>query len=63
MEEGGPESADSTGPHPEGDGQTPGPGGPAARHSGNSGESSFSPALFEFITGLIFLSLILVELI
>lgn len=40
MEEGGPRSADTAGPGPEGDCQGPGPGGPTARHAGNSGGSS-----------------------
>lgn len=40
MEEGGPGSAERTGPDPEGGCQGPGPGGPTARHAGNSGGST-----------------------
>lgn len=57
MEEGGPESADPTGPDPDGGCQTAGPGGRSAWNPGNSGESSFSPALVQFILDLMLLSL------
>lgn len=41
MEEGGPGSAETAGPGPEGGSQGPGPGGPTAWHAGNSGGLSF----------------------
>lgn len=39
MEEGGPGSAETAGPDPEGGCQEPGSGGPTARHARNSGGS------------------------